>query len=113
MMIIIFDQQMARLIATFSARKAIKGRQAATPRDFKYGSAAITATTCPAADNCTAIKLTRVLALQAARVTAVGAILVRRQRSVPLVAVILGLATLVGIAGGISNTFAIGALPLI
>jgi len=50
-------------------------------------------------------------------VTAIGAILLRRQGGAPghmrLAAVVLVAGTIIGLAGGISNTIAIGALPLV
>jgi hypothetical protein len=48
-----------------------------------------------------------------ALVTAIGAILLKRQRTTRLAGAILVLGILVGLAGGISNAIAIGALPLV
>jgi hypothetical protein len=48
-----------------------------------------------------------------ALVTAIGTILLRQQGSARLAALILVVGTLIGLAGGISNTVAIGALPLV
>jgi len=47
-----------------------------------------------------------------ALVTAIGAILLRRQATAPLAGLILVAGTMIGLAGGISNTAAIGALPM-
>ena len=46
-------------------------------------------------------------------VTAIGAILLRRQGSARVAAVVLGAGIVIGLAGGISNTMAIGALQLV
>jgi hypothetical protein len=48
-----------------------------------------------------------------ALVTAIGTILIRRERSARLAAVVIAVGTLIGPAGGISNSVAIGALPLV
>ena len=48
-----------------------------------------------------------------ALVTAVGAILLRRKRTAPIAAVVIVAGILIGLAGGISNTIAIGALPAV
>jgi len=48
-----------------------------------------------------------------ALVMAIGAILLRRRRTAPLTAVIMVAGTVIGLMGGISNTIAIGALPLL
>jgi len=46
-------------------------------------------------------------------VTAIGAILIRRQGSARLAVAVLAVGILIGLVGGISNTIAIGALPLV
>jgi hypothetical protein len=46
-------------------------------------------------------------------VTAIGAILLKRASTAKLAAAVLAIGILIGLAGGISNTIAIGALPLI
>lgn len=46
-------------------------------------------------------------------VTAVGAILLKRQGTARLAVAVLGVGILIGLVGGISNTIAIGALPLV
>jgi hypothetical protein len=48
-----------------------------------------------------------------ALVTAIGAILIRQQRTARLAAIVITIGTVVGLAGGISNSVAIGALPLV
>jgi len=48
-----------------------------------------------------------------AGVTATGAILVKRQGTAKLAVAVLAIGILIGLAGGISNTIAIGALPLV
>ena len=48
-----------------------------------------------------------------ALVTAIGAILLKRQRTAQLAGAILVIGILIGLAGGISNTIAIGALRLV
>ena len=48
-----------------------------------------------------------------ALVAAIGAILVRNARSLQLAGAILAIGILIGLVGGISNTIAIGALPLV
>ena len=48
-----------------------------------------------------------------ALVTAVGTILIRHKGSARLAAVVIAIGTLIGLAGGISNAVAIGALPLV
>src|SRR5262245_48587966 len=48
-----------------------------------------------------------------ALVTAIGAILLRQQRTAWLTAGVLAAGIVIGLAGGISNTIAIGALPVI
>jgi hypothetical protein len=48
-----------------------------------------------------------------ALVTAVGTILIRQRRSARLAAVVIAIGTLIGLAGGVSNSVAIGALPLV
>src|SRR6185436_5292780 len=45
-------------------------------------------------------------------VTAIGSILLRSQATAPLAVLILVAGTMIGLAGGISNTVAIGALPM-
>ena len=47
-----------------------------------------------------------------ALVCAIGAILLRRQATAPLAGLILVAGTLIGLAGGISNSAAVGALPM-
>ena len=46
-------------------------------------------------------------------VTAVGAILLKRARTAKLAVGVLAVGILIGLAGGISNTIAIGALPMV
>ena len=46
-------------------------------------------------------------------VTAVGAILLKRARTAKLAVGVLAVGILIGLAGGISNTIAIGVLPLV
>jgi len=48
-----------------------------------------------------------------ALVTAIGTILIRRKGSARLAALVIAVGTLIGLAGGISNSMAIGALPVI
>ena len=48
-----------------------------------------------------------------AAVTAIGAILVQRQGNARLAVAVLAVGIIIGLAGGISNTIAIGALPLV
>ena len=47
-----------------------------------------------------------------ALVTAIGAILMKRKATAPLAAAVLVAGIMIGLAGGISNTMAIGALRL-
>ena len=46
-------------------------------------------------------------------VTAVGAILLKRAGTAKIAAAVLAIGILIGLAGGISNSIAIGALPLV
>ena len=46
-------------------------------------------------------------------VTAIGAILLKRARTAKLAVGVLAVGILIGLAGGISNTIAIGALPIV
>ena len=46
-------------------------------------------------------------------VTAIGAVLLKRRGTARLAVAVLGVGILIGLAGGISNTIAIGALPLV
>ena len=46
-------------------------------------------------------------------VTAVGAILLKRARTAKLAVGVVAVGILIGLAGGISNTIAIGALPMV
>ena len=48
-----------------------------------------------------------------AMVTAVGAILLRSRRTTQMAAAVLAIGILIGLVGGISNTIAIGAMPLL
>jgi hypothetical protein len=48
-----------------------------------------------------------------AGVTAIGAILINREGTAKLAVAVLAIGILIGLAGGISNTIAIGALPLV